>query len=352
MWRLGKLPGRLERRSRRTHDVTDSVWAQTLTPARQGSPSEPVEPVAQRFESPWSSNQRVRLIATAAFIYEVIEWPSYSEYHSHAMEVDHAMNRRTVVVGPEGPLEVLVYGMGPAVALLASLGRGANDFADLATRLAAAGFCALGLEPRGVGASCSPLQGVTMADLADDVAAVIRTLADRPATVVGHAFGNRVARMVATRHPDVVESVVLLACGGLVPPTAEVTAAMASVFDGSLDPVAHLDAVARAFFAPGNDPSPWEGGWHADTAVAQVRATAGTPVEDWWMAGSADVLVIQPEADVVAVPQNASRIVEMLGERASLVTIPDAGHALLPEQPLDIAREVLTWLESRRTHVP
>jgi pimeloyl-ACP methyl ester carboxylesterase len=268
------------------------------------------------------------------------------------MEVDYAMSLRTIVAGPKGPLEVCVRGDGPAVVLLASLGRGADDFVDLAARLAAAGFCALALEPRGIGARSSPLEGVTLADLADDVAAVVVALAGGPATVIGHAFGNRVARMVATRHPDLVESVVLLACGGLVPPKPEVAAALASVFDASLDPSAHLDAIARVFFAPGNDPSPWEGGWHADTAVAQGAATANTPVEDWWMAGSADVLVIQPAADVVAVPQNATNILEMLGGRASLVTIPHAGHALLPEQPASVAAEVLAWLNRRRLEVP
>ena len=258
------------------------------------------------------------------------------------------MSHRAVVTGPDGPLEVEIHGKGPAVVLIASLGRGAGDFVDLAARLAAAGFCVLALEPRGIGASSSPLKGVSMAGLADDVAAVICAQADGPATVVGHAFGNRVARMVATRHPNDVESVVLLACGGLVPPTPEVAAALASVFDVSLDPAAHLGAVAQAFFAPGNDPSPWDGGWHPDTAVAQGAATAGTPVEDWWLAGSADVLVIQPAADVVAVPQNATRIIEMLGGRASMVTIPHAGHALLPEQPEAGATEVLAWLKSRR----
>ena len=258
------------------------------------------------------------------------------------------MSHRVVVPGPCGPLEVHIYGEGPAVMLIASLGRSAHDFADLAARLAAAGFCALALEPRGIGASSSPLEGLTMADLADDVAMVITALADGAATVVGHAFGNRVARMVATTHPDLVESVVLLACGGLIPPSAEVTAAMASVFDASLDRAAHLDAVARAFFAGGNDPSPWEGGWHAETAAAQIAATAGTPVEDWWMAGSAAVLVIQPASDVVAVPQNAMSLVEMLGQRASIVTIPHAGHALLPEQPAPVATEILAWLHRRR----
>ena len=259
------------------------------------------------------------------------------------------MPQQRSVGGPAGPLDVHLSGEGPAVALVASLGRGADDFADLGARLAAAGYRALALEPRGVGASKSPLEGVAMADLADDVAAVIRALADGRATVAGHAFGNRVARMVATRHPDLVEGVILLACGGLVPPTSEVTAAMVSVFDGSLDPGARRQAVARAFFAPGNDPSPWDGGWHAETAAAQVRATNGTPVEEWWTAGAADVLVVQPAEDVVAVPENAMKIVEMLGARARMVTIPDAGHALLPEQPAAVAEEVLAWLDRRRS---
>ena len=196
------------------------------------------------------------------------------------------MNQRTIVAGPEGPLEVYVCGVGPAVALVASLGRGADDFVDLAARLAGAGFCALALEPRGVGASSSPHEGVTLADLADDVAAVIVALADGPATVVGHAFGNRVVRMVATRHPDVVESVVLLACGGLVPPAAEVTAVMTSVFDPSLDPAAHLDAVRGRFSLPETIPRRGKVAGTWPRQIAQVGATAGTPVEDWWMAGS------------------------------------------------------------------
>lgn len=264
------------------------------------------------------------------------------------MESDHAMSHRTIVAGPDGPIDVHVYGEGPTVALIASLGRGADDFSDLAARLAAAGFRAIALEPRGVGESSSRLKGATMADLAEDVIAVLQALADGPATVVGHAFGNRVARMVATIRPDVVESIVLLACGGLVPPAPAVAAALVSVFDASVDPAAHLDAVARAFFAPGNDPSAWERGWHARTALAQGAATETTPVEEWWMAGQADVLVIQPAQDVVAVPQNATKLVEMLGERASMVTIPNAGHALLPEQPVLVATEILTWLNRRR----
>ncbi|HJL89633.1 MAG TPA: alpha/beta hydrolase [Acidimicrobiales bacterium] len=64
----------------------------------------------------------------------------------------------------------------------------------------------------------------------------------------------------------------------------------------------------------------------------------------WWKAGSADVLVLQPADDVVALPANADDIVERLGERATLVAAADAGHALLPEQPEAVADALLSWL--------
>lgn len=64
-------------------------------------------------------------------------------------------------------------------------------------------------------------------------------------------------------------------------------------------------------------------------------------------AGDKDVLVVQPEDDVMAVPENAVRLCDELGDRASLVTVPDAGHALLPEQPDAVAGAVLEWLRQR-----
>ena len=127
----------------------------------------------------------------------------------------------TTVLGSAGPIEVRERGSGRPVVMLPSLGRGGADFDDLAGRLAAAGYRTLCPEPRGVGGSTGPLGDLTMADLADDVAAVIRERTEGTATLVGHAFGNRVARMTATEHPELVERVVLLCCGGHHPPAAQ-----------------------------------------------------------------------------------------------------------------------------------
>ena len=177
-----------------------------------------------------------------------------------------------LIAGPAGDIEVRVSGDGPPVVLIPSLGRGATDFDDLAGRLAAAGYRAIAPEPRGIGGSTGSIDGLTMVDLAGDVGAVVTSLEAAPATLVGHAFGNRVARMTATEHPELVESLVLLACGGAVPPAPEHAAALRLVFDTTVSDEKHLEAVNTAFFAPGNDASVWFGGWYGDVAQAQGKA--------------------------------------------------------------------------------
>lgn len=248
-----------------------------------------------------------------------------------------------------GEVDVRVIGDGPLVVLIPSLGRGAADFDALAAGLADGGYHAAMLEPRGIGGTTAPLDDLSMGVLADDVAAVIRAVGGDGARahVVGHAFGNRVARMAATEYPGLVQSVVLLACGGAVRPHPDDAAALRAVFDVDLDPEAHLAAVAQAFFAPGNDASVWVDGWHPVVAFFQGIATDSLDAAHWWDAGTAPVLVVQPDQDVIAVPANAHDIVERLGARARLVTVPDAGHALLPEQPLATLRAVLDWLDDR-----
>ena len=248
-----------------------------------------------------------------------------------------------------GPIQVHVRGEGPLVVMLPSMGRGAVDFDQLAANVAAAGYRVACPEPRGLGTSAAPNREETLSTLATDVAAVIAELGNGTAVVVGHAYGNRIARMTAMEYPELVESLVLLACGGFIPVTDEMAMAMRTIFDTRNPPEARLEAVARAFFAPGNDPTPWTGGWHGSLARHQERATVSTPVSDWWAGGRAPMLAVQPADDKLAVPANADALVEAVGDRVEVVVIPNAGHALLPEQPAAVAETVIGWLDRRRT---
>jgi len=256
--------------------------------------------------------------------------------------------RSTTVDGPAGPIQVWEYGDGEPVLMIPSLGRGAADFDDLARRLARAGYHAIHPEPRGIAGSTGDLAALSMADLAADAAAVIHAVANGPVTIVGHAFGNRVARMTATEYPHLIDSVVLLCCGGMVQPAPEHVQALHDVFDSELADDAHLAAVDLAFFAPGNDPSVWFDGWDGIVAACQGAATANQPVEHWWGAGGKDLFVVQPLQDMMAVPENAHRLAEEFGDRVTLTFVDNAGHALLPEQPDAVEVALRSWLTRSR----
>lgn len=241
-------------------------------------------------------------------------------------------------------IHVTLEGDGPPIVLLPSLGRGASDFDDLSARLAGAGYLVVRPDPRGIGRSRGSLDGLTMQTLADDVAAVIRDLGRDPVVVVGHAFGNRVARMLATLHPDLVDRVALLAAGGREPIPDEIVRALRASFDDSLPNAERLADIALAFFAEGHDPAVWRDGWHGDVANAQIAATQGTPVETWWGAGGRPMLVVQPAEDRIAPIGNARHLAETYPDRVRMVVVPRAGHALLPEQPEAVAAALLAWM--------
>jgi pimeloyl-ACP methyl ester carboxylesterase len=231
-----------------------------------------------------------------------------------------------------------------SVVLLPSLGRSGRDFYDLSRTLAEAGFRAVALDLRGVGESTGPLRGLTLHDLAADVAALVEALDCRAVHVVGHAFGNRVARCLAADHPGLVRSVVLLAAGGLVEPEPQARVDGLRCFQLNLPDAERLDAIRAGFFAPSSDPTVWRDGWWPSGAAAQETANRATPREDWWEAGSAPLLVIQGLDDRIAPPANGYALKETLGDRVQLVDLADAGHALLPEQPEAIAEAIIAFL--------
>jgi pimeloyl-ACP methyl ester carboxylesterase len=250
---------------------------------------------------------------------------------------------------PAGEVRIAarVMGQGPLVVLVPSLGRGASDFDRLAARLADQGYRAAAIDPRGVGQSRGPTDGLTLFDYAEDVAATARALSDKPAVFVGHAFGNRVVRAVAARHPQQVSGLVLLAAGGQVAIDPPVLKALNAVFDESLPREEHLAAVKLAFFAPGNHPEMWDKGWYGEVARQQQAALARTPAEQWTAAGSAPILVVQAADDAVAPPANAEALRKAAPDRVKVVVLPKAGHAMLPEQPVALGNIVLEYLKGR-----
>ena len=156
----------------------------------------------------------------------------------------------------------------PPIVLLPSSRRDSLDFDDLAQQLAQHGFKVLRPQPRGMGDSSPPAKELTMTELAADVALVIDRLGGgQPAVVVGHAYGNWVARVTDLNHPAQVRGVVVLGAAArrFPPGLAE---ALAVAADPGKPEAARVAALQRSMFAPGNDPRSWLQGWYPQWAEA------------------------------------------------------------------------------------
>ena len=234
-------------------------------------------------------------------------------------------------------------GAGDALVLLPSSSRDSEDFDAIAEMFAAEGFRVIRPQPRGMCGSTGPLDGLTLHDYASDVAAVIERVANGPAFVLGHAFGQWIGRCVAADHPHLVRGVILAAAAAKASPPG-LRDHLAKCIDTSLPDAERIAALQVAFFAPGHDPSSWLGNWHPAASKSQRAASAATNQQDWWTAGTAPVLDLQADLDPWRPPHTRMGIVEDLGaDRVTVVAIPDASHALIPEQPLAVVRAVRHW---------
>jgi len=248
-------------------------------------------------------------------------------------------------------IDVMRQGQGPVIVMLPSLGRSVRDYDQVAERLVADGFRVLRPEPRGIGLSKGPMENLSVHDFAKDVAAVIEHENKGPVVVVGHAWGNFAARQLAADRPDLVRGVVVAAASaGKVPPGSnekpigpEMRKAIDGPSDMKLPEAQRLEYLRKAFFAPGHDPRVWLTGWHQETHEAESHARNTTPVDDYFAAGTAPILDLQAENDAVA-PRRFSQVLKnMLGDRVTVVVIPNAGHALAPEQPHAMADAIAAF---------
>lgn len=246
------------------------------------------------------------------------------------------VERQVVEHGP-AQIEVLAQGSGPIVVLLPSLARGAEDFDQIARLVAAAGYRVIRPEPRGIGRSAGPMEGLLLYDLAADVAVAIEADAGGrpgPVIVAGHAFGNWVARALSAVRPEMVRAVVLLAASIGTDIDPSIRSSIDGSFNSALSEEERLRHLRRGYFASSNDARVWLSGWHPAVAQMQRAATTATSDRTWQrVADRVPVLYVAAEEDAIAPPPTLVRLQQELGMRVSLSSIPHAGHALLPEQP-------------------
>jgi pimeloyl-ACP methyl ester carboxylesterase len=241
------------------------------------------------------------------------------------------------------------------------MGLGMNATGWWRTIPALSDFRVLTFDNRGVGRSERVPGPYTVTEMADDAVSVLDAAGVEAAHVYGISLGGMIAQEVALRHPDRVRALVLGAttAGGsnLVPADESVNAfvrlraqmtaehavwasvpinyAVRTRREGG-DRIAE-DIAQRLRF-------PVEAEYYS----AQLAAAHGhdARVEDI----RAPTLVVHGGEDVLIVPENGRRLVELI-PGAKLSLWPGAAHLYFTDEP-EIERHVAGWLSARSSPGP
>ena len=249
-----------------------------------------------------------------------------------------------IVRRPGVEIETYVDGSGPALVVLPSYGRdGGEDYDDITARVAQAGWQVLRLQPRGVAGSTGPMTGVTLHDLADDVAAVIRDLSGGRAVLLGHAFGHAVSRLVAINHPRQVAAVILAASQAF---QGAARRGRDAVHRGR--PRApedeRLNRLRQTFLRSGHNARPWLASWHPATLRMQREAAHAVPLSADWACGHAPMLEVFGDPNPFNPQAYWQELQKQFGDRVTSVVVNDASHALFPNSCAQVERAILPFL--------
>ena len=243
-------------------------------------------------------------------------------------------------------IDVIVDGQGSqTVVLLPSLARDSEDYDAVAQGLANAGYRVLRPQPRGIGKSTGPMSGISLHDFARDVSETVKALGGGHAVIVGHAFGNWVARMTAVDYPQMVRGVVIAAAAAKQY-DPKLSAGINIAGDPAKPEAERLKALQYVFFAPGNDPKIWLEGWHPEVREAQRAAVAAVKQSDWWSGGTAPLLDLQAGSDPFKPADKRNEMKDEFGSRVTIAVVPNASHALIPEQPQAVVEALAGWIKT------
>ena len=253
-------------------------------------------------------------------------------------------------------LAYYVFGHGAPILMIQGLGGRAADWGTVPATLGAR-FQAITFDNRGTGKSDKPASGYSLEAMADEAVGVLRAAGHARAHVVGLSMGGMIAQLVALRHPDVVNKLVLLSTtpGGphTVAPTPE--AMLALMPDLSQPPEEIVRRSMQAITAPGfAEAHPEVLREIVDTVLTaptpqsvfalQMAAVMASDRFDDLPKIQAPCLVVHGDADALVPFANARILAERI-PGARLVTLRGCGHLAMWEQPRALCDALLAFLD-------
>jgi pimeloyl-ACP methyl ester carboxylesterase len=263
---------------------------------------------------------------------------------------------RTVTIAGGTRLQVTEVGQGDPLVLVCGTTQSHRLWAPLLPALTA-GYRVISYDHRGIGDSERGEGPISMAALADDLAALLGELGIDRAHVLGWSLGSTVAQELALHHPERVATLVLASTWG------RTDAFQAAVFTGLSHPWrtgdrdAGLAALGIAYspellnspdFMPLMQqleplfPSTPE---QMATVVEQWDADLAHDAHDRLEQITAPTLVIAGEQDLLTPAGQGRAVADRIpGARFELLTGPGSSHAALMERPQEFTDLVVDFL--------
>jgi pimeloyl-ACP methyl ester carboxylesterase len=216
----------------------------------------------------------------------------------------------------------------------------------------AAGHRVIAVDLRGHGRSSVPDDGYDYLDFAGDIAALLDQVGCGSVVAVGHSLGGVIVSALAVERPELVEAVVSVDPGYLVPD--ELSVVLDPVVDALAgpDPVPVAQAMLSSTYSAAT-PEPLRT-WHMRRIAGDpphvLRQTLSNLFQGMALASKSAPYLAQRKCPVLAVytdPARAAIEAQLLThERSRTVSFEGSGHWLHQERPLEFNLVVDTWLAS------
>ncbi len=249
------------------------------------------------------------------------------------------------------PLHLTITGQGRPLLLIAGMLSDGTSW-DPAIPLLEQNHRVIRPDNRGTGRSPDSWDGITITDMADDCAAVLRRLGITGAVVLGHSMGGFIALDLAARHPELCSRLVLAGTGTHSPPEVDRlfgawsdgyakggdrAAWFSTLFDWIFAPQVLADPELRRAAVQASMDHPWP--VQPAALRRQVEAIAAFDATPLLPAITAPTLVVAGTADRLF-PPDAGCVLAAGIRDARLLVVEGAGHAMVVE----CAGELPRWI--------
>jgi pimeloyl-ACP methyl ester carboxylesterase len=193
----------------------------------------------------------------------------------------------------------------------------------------------------------------TVETMAGDCLAVLDAAGVHQAHVVGISMGGLIAQEIALTAPERVRSLCLTATHPGIAHAVVDPEAMAMLMKrGEMTPAEAAEASVPFNYAPSTPRERIEEDWAVrfplaatnEGYMAQAVGTAQWDGYDRIPGITARTLVLHGEIDRLVPPANGRTIAERI-PGAELVLVPDANHVLMTDQPEQVGKILLDWLD-------